>query len=83
MVPHPARKLKALLLQLVEQHLHPFHLLGDLGGGDHPGVPIGENQPQFLECGRAGGALPDAGDRPQGLITLLDEQLQCRVTAVA
>ena len=83
MVPHTTWELKALLFQLVQQHFHPLRLFGQFSRGEHPGVTVAVYEPQLLEGGGACDMLPDTGDFPQVLASLLDQQFQCRLTAVA
>lgn len=82
MVPHPAGKVVALLLELIKQLLHPLGLPGQLRGGQLPGVAVGVDELQLLQSLRALPPFPDAGDAlPPGV--LLGQQLQGRPPAVA
>ena len=81
-VPHPAGEVVALLLELVEQLLHPLGLPGQLRGGQLPGVAVGIDELQLLQGLRALPPLPDAGDAPPSGV-LPGQQLQGRPPAVA
>ena len=50
MIAHPARKLHALFLQLIEQPLHPLRCLADLRAAQHAGCGVCHDKLQFFHC---------------------------------
>ena len=61
MIPHSSRELIAVLLQLIQQLLNLDGLLRNLRTGHGPGIGIGVNQTQLLECWRNSILLNNAG----------------------
>ena len=73
LIPHPPRELVPLLLELVQQDLHPLRLLGDLRVGQHPGGAVGKDQLE-LRHGLAPVLAHGTGHRPQILPAILRQQ---------
>ena len=82
LIPHPAGKRIALLLELVQQRLHPLCLLGHLRRGEHPGGAVGQDQPQLPELRGHLVPLHKAGHRRPPLRILFGQQCQGRPSPV-
>lgn len=83
MVTHSAGEFVALLLELIEELFHLGGLLADFGGGHHPGVGVGVNQTELLQCRRYGIRLHDAGHLCPFFRVICLEQFQGRPATMA
>ena len=81
-VAHPAGEFHALLLELVQQFLHPLRLPGDIGTTHPPGIGIDVEQAQFLHLRGLRPGIYDAGRLRKSRI-LLGQQRQGGKSPVA
>ena len=75
MVPHPAGKLIALFLQLVQELLHLQSLFAQFCRRQSTGIGVGVDQTQLLQGRRSGRSFDNAGDFTPAVRIILGQQL--------